>query len=66
VLQLFLDKYLGNRKADMHPGLRFRREWTPAEAAEIEGNTAAGGRWCDFRDAEGNIFEIKERHRRQR
>jgi predicted enzyme related to lactoylglutathione lyase len=28
----------------------------------IEGATQAGGRWCYFRDAEGNIFEIKERH----
>lgn len=32
---------------------------------EIEGDTQAGGRWCYFRDAEGNIFEIKE-HRGQR
>jgi catechol 2,3-dioxygenase-like lactoylglutathione lyase family enzyme len=28
----------------------------------IEGDARAGGRWCYFRDAEGNIFEIKERH----
>jgi len=28
---------------------------------EIEGDAQAGGRWCYFRDAEGNIFEIKER-----
>jgi catechol 2,3-dioxygenase-like lactoylglutathione lyase family enzyme len=27
----------------------------------IEGDSQAGGRWCYFRDAEGNIFEIKER-----
>jgi len=27
----------------------------------IEGDAAAGGRWCYFRDPEGNIFEIKER-----
>jgi catechol 2,3-dioxygenase-like lactoylglutathione lyase family enzyme len=26
----------------------------------IEGDAAAGGRWCYFRDAEGNVFEIKE------
>jgi hypothetical protein len=31
----FLDKYLGNRDADMRPGLRFRREWTPDEEAEL-------------------------------
>jgi predicted enzyme related to lactoylglutathione lyase len=28
---------------------------------EIEGEAQAGGRWCYVRDAEGNIFEIKER-----
>jgi catechol 2,3-dioxygenase-like lactoylglutathione lyase family enzyme len=27
----------------------------------LEGNTQAGGRWCYFRDAEGNVFELKER-----
>lgn len=27
----------------------------------IEGDAAAGSSWCYFRDAEGNIFEIKER-----
>jgi hypothetical protein len=31
------------------------------QVTEIEGEAAAGGRWCYFRDAEGNIFEIKER-----
>ena len=31
----------------------------------IEGDAAAGGRWCYFRDGEGNIFEIKERYRRR-
>jgi hypothetical protein len=30
----FLDEFLRNRRADMRPGLRFRREWTVAEAAE--------------------------------
>src|SRR5713226_9790463 len=32
------------------------------QVTEIEGDAQAGGRWCYFRDAEGNIFEIKERH----
>jgi hypothetical protein len=27
----------------------------------LPGHPAAAGRWCYFRDAEGNIFEIKER-----
>ncbi len=31
------------------------------QVTDIEGDAAAGGRWCYFRDAEGNIFEIKER-----
>jgi catechol 2,3-dioxygenase-like lactoylglutathione lyase family enzyme len=31
------------------------------QVTEIEGDAATGGRWCYFRDAEGNIFEIKER-----
>jgi catechol 2,3-dioxygenase-like lactoylglutathione lyase family enzyme len=31
------------------------------QVTEIEGEAAAGGHWCYFRDAEGNIFEIKER-----
>jgi predicted enzyme related to lactoylglutathione lyase len=31
------------------------------QVTEIEGDAQAGGRWCYFRDAEGNIFEIKER-----
>lgn len=30
------------------------------QVTEIEGDAAAGGRWCYFRDGEGNIFEIKE------
>jgi catechol 2,3-dioxygenase-like lactoylglutathione lyase family enzyme len=29
--------------------------------SELEGNAAGGGRWCYFRDAEGNVFELKER-----
>lgn len=29
--------------------------------SDLEGNSAAGGRWCYFRDAEGNVFELKER-----
>jgi catechol 2,3-dioxygenase-like lactoylglutathione lyase family enzyme len=32
------------------------------QVTEIEGDAAAGGRCCYFRDAEGNIFEIKERY----
>lgn len=28
---------------------------------EIEGNAREGGRWCYFRDPEGNVFELKER-----
>jgi catechol 2,3-dioxygenase-like lactoylglutathione lyase family enzyme len=32
------------------------------QVTEIEGDAQAGGRWCYCRDAEGNIFEIKERH----
>src|ERR1039457_998852 len=28
----FFDDFLGNRPAQMRPGLRFRRVWTPAEA----------------------------------
>ena len=31
------------------------------QVSGIEGDADAGGRWCYFRDAEGNIFEIKER-----
>lgn len=27
----------------------------------IEGDARAGGRWCYFHDAEGNVFELKER-----
>lgn len=29
----------------------------------LEGDTATGGRWCYFRDAEDNVFELKERRR---
>jgi hypothetical protein len=35
VLLRFLDEFLGNWPANMRPGLRFRRVWTPAEAAEF-------------------------------
>jgi hypothetical protein len=35
VLLRFLDEFLGNWPANMRPGLRFRRVWTPAEAAEL-------------------------------
>jgi predicted enzyme related to lactoylglutathione lyase len=31
------------------------------QVTQVEGDAQAGGRWCYFRDAEGNIFEIKER-----
>jgi predicted enzyme related to lactoylglutathione lyase len=30
------------------------------QVTSIEGDAGAGGRWCYFRDAEGNIFEIME------
>jgi predicted enzyme related to lactoylglutathione lyase len=33
---------------------------------EIKEDAAADGRWCYFRDAEDNIFEIKERHDHRR
>jgi catechol 2,3-dioxygenase-like lactoylglutathione lyase family enzyme len=33
--------------------------------SDLEGSAAASGRWCYFRDAEGNVFELKER-RQQR
>lgn len=33
------------------------------QVSGIEGDAAADGRWCYFRDAEGNIFEIKERRK---
>src|SRR5260370_28635377 len=33
------------------------------QVSGIEGDADAGGRWCYFRDAEGNIFEIKERRK---
>jgi catechol 2,3-dioxygenase-like lactoylglutathione lyase family enzyme len=29
--------------------------------SELEGSREGGGRWCYFRDPEGNVFEIKER-----
>jgi predicted enzyme related to lactoylglutathione lyase len=29
--------------------------------SDLEGSASAGGRWCYFRDAEGNVFELKER-----
>lgn len=29
--------------------------------SDLEGGAADGGRWCYFRDAEGNVFELKER-----
>jgi predicted enzyme related to lactoylglutathione lyase len=29
--------------------------------SELEGSAEDGGRWCYFRDAEGNVFELKER-----
>jgi catechol 2,3-dioxygenase-like lactoylglutathione lyase family enzyme len=32
--------------------------------SDLEGNASAGGRWCYFMDAEGNVFELKE-HRRE-
>ena len=35
VLLRFLGEFLGNRPAQMRPGLRFRRVWAPAEAAEL-------------------------------
>jgi hypothetical protein len=35
VLRSFLGEFLGNRPAQMRPGLRFRRVWAPAEAAEL-------------------------------
>jgi catechol-2,3-dioxygenase len=35
------------------------------QVTDIEGDAHAGGRWCYFRDAEGNIFEIKERPEQQ-
>lgn len=35
------------------------------QVSEVEGDAAAGGRWCYFRDPEGNMFEIKERREQQ-
>ena len=29
--------------------------------SDLEGSASAGGRWCYFRDAEGNVFDLKER-----
>ncbi len=31
--------------------------------SELEGDASAGGRWCYFLDAEGNVFELKEHPR---
>lgn len=45
------------------------REWLVVrgvrQVTEIEGDAQGSGRWCYFRDAEGNIFEIKERRERR-
>jgi hypothetical protein len=43
----FLDEFLGNRRADMRPALRFRREWTLAEEAEL-GSALAEAIRSDF------------------
>ena len=32
----------------------------------VEGDQAAGARWCYFRDPEGNVFEITQRNRAAR
>ncbi len=32
--------------------------------SEIKGDAETDGRWCYFRDPEGNVFELKERRRR--
>lgn len=29
--------------------------------SDVEGSAELGGWWCYFRDAEGNVFEVKER-----
>lgn len=29
--------------------------------SEVEGGPESGGRWCYFRDPEGNVFEISQR-----
>jgi hypothetical protein len=29
--------------------------------SDLDGSAAHGGRWCYFRDGEGNVFELKER-----
>ena len=29
--------------------------------SDVEGSAETGGWWCYFRDAEGNVFELKER-----
>ena len=34
-LRRYLERFLRNQQADMRPGLRFRRVWTSAEAAEL-------------------------------
>lgn len=31
--------------------------------SEIKGDAKIDGRWCYFRDPEGNVFELKERRR---
>jgi predicted enzyme related to lactoylglutathione lyase len=36
------------------------------QISPIEGDAQAGGRWCYFRDAEGNVFEVKEHRPDQR
>ena len=36
------------------------------QVSGIEGDADVGGRWYYFRDAEGNIFEIKERREQRR
>lgn len=40
VLLRFLDEFLDGWPAQMRPGLRFRRLWTPAEAAELDSGLA--------------------------
>lgn len=33
--------------------------------SDLEGSNSGSGRWCYFRDAEGHVFELKERTGRQ-
>jgi hypothetical protein len=47
VLRRFLDEFPGNWPAQMRHGLRFRRVWTPAEAAEL-GSALAEAISSDF------------------